>query len=67
LNNIIDPVTIEGVEYVYDEMSPEVQGLVQHMTAIDGQLNAVAGQMELLQMARETCFSRLLAGLAEKN
>lgn len=54
-----DPIRIGDKEYKFDDMPPEAQKMVTYITTIDKQLNQMHSQMEILQVSREGCYTRL--------
>lgn len=60
---IENPVIINDKEYKFEDLPPEGQKMVVYLQKIDAQLGQLSSQMELIQMSREVCYSRLNAAL----
>lgn len=55
-----DPITIDGKEYLYADLSTTAKNMMHHVQNVDEKLNKFSAKMELLQIAREGCYARLL-------
>ena len=53
------PVTIDGVSYQLEDMTPEQQMLLNHVSDLDRKLNSARFNVDQLQVGREAFF-RLL-------
>ena len=53
------PVTIDGVSYQFEDMTPEQQMLLNHVSDLDRKLNSARFNVDQLQVGREAFF-RLL-------
>ena len=53
------PVTIDDVEYQFEDMTPEQQMLLNHVSDLDRKLNSARFNVDQLQVGREAFF-RLL-------
>jgi len=53
------PVTIDEVEYVVEDMTPEQQMLLNHVADLDRKLNSARFNVDQLQVGRDAFF-RLL-------
>jgi hypothetical protein len=60
------PVTIDGVEYVYEDMTQEQQVLVNHCLDLDRKINSAAFNLDQLQVGKQAFLDRLKANLEEK-
>ena len=54
-----NPVTIDGVEYIYEEMTPEQQTLVNHVADLDRKLASARFNTDQLQVGRDAFFKLL--------
>ena len=53
------PVAIDGVSYQFEDMTPEQQMLLNHVSDLDRKLNSARFNVDQLQVGREAFF-RLL-------
>jgi hypothetical protein len=61
-----NPVTIDGVEYVYEDMSQEQQLLVNHCVDLDRKINSAAFALDQLKVGKEAFVNLLKQSLLEK-
>lgn len=66
MNKPDDPIRIGDLKYKFDEMPLEAQKAIVSIQGIDKSLDQMAGQMDLLQLARQGYIERLNAALQEK-
>ena len=60
------PVTIDGVEYKYEDMTPEQQTLLNHVADLDRKLDSARFNVDQLQVGREAFFKFLKQALEAK-
>ena len=60
------PVTIDGVEYVYEEMTQEQQVLVNHCLDLDRKISNTAFQLDQLKVGKDAFLNMLKESLAKK-
>jgi len=54
-----NPVTIDGVEYIFEDMTPEQQTLLNHVVDLDRKLNSAKFNVDQLQVGRDAFFGLL--------
>lgn len=62
-----DPIRINDKKYKFDDLAPEAQKAIVSIQGIDKSLDQLAGQMDLMQLARQGYMDRLNAELPEKD
>ena len=60
------PVTIDGVEYKYEDMTQEQQALLNHTADLDRKLGAARFNVDQLQVGRDAFFTMLKTALEAK-
>ena len=65
MNKPQDPIRINDKEYEFDKLPLAVQKDIVSIQKIDGTLNSLAEQMDLIQMARASYIGRLNAQVKE--
>ena len=65
-NNTKTPVTIDGVEYQFEDMTPEQQTLLNHVADLDRKLNSAKFNVDQLQVGRDAFFGMLKTALENK-
>ena len=58
-----NPVTIDGVEYQFEDMTPEQQTLLNHVVDLDRKLNSAKFNVDQLQVGRDAFFTMLKQSL----
>ena len=58
-----NPVTIDGVEYQFEDMTPEQQTLLNHVVDLDRKLNSARFNVDQMQIGREAFFKMLKESL----
>jgi hypothetical protein len=58
-NNTKTPLTIDGVEYQFEDMTPEQQVLVNHVADLDRKLASAKFNVDQLQVGRDAFFAML--------
>jgi ribosomal protein L24 len=58
-----NPVVIDGVEYLYEDMKPEQQTLLGHIVDLDRKLNSAKMNIDQLQVGRDAFFTMLKQSL----
>ena len=58
-NNTKNPVTIDGIEYIFEDMTPEQQTLVNHVADLDRKLASARFNVDQLQVGRDAFFKLL--------
>jgi hypothetical protein len=66
-NNTKNPVTIDGVEYIFEDMTQEQQTLVNHVADLDRKLASAKFNVDQLSVGREAFFKMLKDALEVKN
>jgi hypothetical protein len=62
-NNTKTPLTIDGVEYQFEDMTPEQQTLLNHVVDLDRKLNSAKFNVDQLQVGRDAFFGLLKTAL----
>ena len=62
-NNTKNPVTIDGIEYIFEDMTQEQQTLVNHVADLDRKLGSARFNVDQLQVGRDAFFSMLKSKL----
>ena len=57
------PITIDGVEYHFEDMTQEQQALVNHVADLDRKLASARFNVDQLQVGRDAFFSMLKKAL----
>ena len=57
-------VSIDGVEYKVEDMTPEQQILLNHVADLERKLNSTKLQLDQLQVCRDAFLTKLKAQLA---
>lgn len=65
-NNTKTPVTIDGVEYQFEDMTPEQQTLLNHVADLDRKLSSAKFNVDQLQVGRDAFFNMLKTALEDK-
>lgn len=60
------PISIDGVEYDYNEMKPEQQVLVNHVADLDRKLASAKFNIDQLQVGRNAFFQMLKESIEQK-
>ena len=63
-NNTKNPVTIDGVEYIFEDMTPEQQTLLNHVVDLERKLNSAKFNVDQLQVGRDAFFGLLKTALS---
>ena len=58
-----NPVTIDGVEYIVEDMTPEQQTLLNHVIDLERKLNSAKFNVDQLQVGRDAFFTMLKTSL----
>jgi hypothetical protein len=59
-----NPVTIDGVEYIVEDMTPEQQTLLNHVIDLERKLNSAKFNVDQLQVGRDAFFNLLKTALS---
>ena len=59
------PLTIDGVEYVFEDMTQQQQLLLNHVSDLDRKLDGARFNVDQLQVGRNAFFGLLKEALAE--
>lgn len=62
-NNTKTPISIDGVEYQFEDMTQEQQQLVNHVADLDRKLASAKFNVDQLQVGREAFFNMLKTSL----
>ena len=60
------PVTLDGVEYQFEDMTPEQQTLLNHVADLDRKLSSAKFNVDQLQVGRDAFFNMLKTALEDK-
>jgi hypothetical protein len=60
------PLTIDGVEYQFEDMTPEQQVLINHVADLDRKLASAKFNADQLQVGRDAFFNLLKTALTPK-
>ena len=60
------PVTIDGVEYKYEDMTQQQQMLLNHVADLDRKLDSARFNVDQLQVGRDAFFTMLKTALEAK-
>lgn len=58
-----NPVTIDGVEYIFEDMTPEQQTLLNHVIDLERKLGSAKFNVDQLQVGRDAFFNLLKTSL----
>lgn len=59
------PISIDGVEYQFEDMTQEQQTLVNHVADLDRKLASARFNVDQLQVGRDAFFGMLKTALAK--
>ena len=60
------PVTIDGVEHQFEDLTPQQQMLVNHVADLDRKLGSAKFNLDQLQVGRDAFFAMLKQALEAK-
>lgn len=60
------PVSIDGVEYKYEDMTQQQQMLVNHVADLDRKLDSARFNLDQMQVGRDAFFKMLKEALEAK-
>lgn len=60
------PISIDGVEYVLEDLTQEQQILFNHCVDLDRKIGSAAFNLDQLNVGKQAFIDRLKASLAEK-
>lgn len=60
------PISIDGVEYNFEDMTQQQQALVNHVADLDRKLNSARFNVDQLQVGRDAFMSLLKQALEAK-
>jgi len=60
------PVTIDGIEYKFEDMTPQQQLLLNHVADLERKLESAKFNVDQLQVGREAFFNMLKTELEKK-
>lgn len=63
--NTKTPISIDGVEYQFEDMTPEQQTLVNHVADLDRKLGSAKFNVDQMQVGRDAFFGFLKNSLAQ--
>jgi len=66
MSNEIPTITIDGVEYVLDQLSEEHQNVVQHMQVADQEIARLNTMIAILSTGRQAYINQLGEELGKK-
>jgi len=59
-------ITIDDIEYTYEDMSPEQQVLVNHVADLDRKIGSTQFNLDQLQVGRNAFMAHLKSSLSEQ-
>jgi hypothetical protein len=59
------PIVVNDVEYMYEDMTPEQQTLVNHIADLDRKINSTAFNLDQLQIGKQAFIKLLEDALAK--
>ena len=62
-NNTKTPISIDGVEYQFEDMTQEQQALFSHVVDLDKKIASARFNAEQMQVGRDSFFSMLKSKL----
>jgi len=60
------PITIDGTEYEYEDLTTEQQALFNHCVDLDRKIGNAQFNLDQLQVGKQAFFERLSASLSEE-
>lgn len=63
-NNTKTPITINNVEYQFEDLTPEQQGLFQHCIDLDRKIASAAFNLDQLKVGKDAFIKMLEQSLA---
>jgi hypothetical protein len=63
-NNTKTPITINNVEYQFEDLTPEQQGLFQHCVDLDRKIASAAFNLDQLKVGKDAFIKMLEQSLA---
>lgn len=63
-NNTKTPITINNVEYQFEDLTPEQQGLFQHCVDLDRKIASAAFNLDQLKVGKDAFIKMLEESLA---
>jgi hypothetical protein len=60
------PITIDDVEYVYEDLTPEQQTLVNHCVDLDRKINSTKFNLDQLSIGKDAFVNMLKKSLEPK-
>jgi hypothetical protein len=60
------PITIDDVEYIFEDMTQEQQALVNHCLDLDRKISSAAFNLDQLNVGKQAFIDRLKAALEQK-
>ena len=57
------PITVDDVEYHYEDMTPEQQTMVNHVADLDKKINGTKFNLDQLQVGKDAFVNMLKASL----
>lgn len=61
------PVSIDGVEYIFEDMTAEQQALFNHCVDLDRKISSAAFNLDQLQVGKQAFIERLKSALETKS
>jgi hypothetical protein len=61
------PVTIDDVEYIFEDMTQEQQALFNHCLDLDRKISSAAFNLDQLNVGKQAFIERLKAALEKKS
>jgi len=65
MENKKTPITIDNVEYQYEDLTPEQQAIFNHCIDLDRKINSAQFNIDQLQVGKQAFFNMLKESLAK--
>ena len=65
MENKKTPITIDNVEYQYEDLTPEQQSIFNHCIDLDRKINSAQFNLDQLQVGKQAFFTMLKDALAK--
>ena len=66
MENKKTPITIDNVEYQYEDLTPEQQAIFNHCIDLDRKINSAQFNIDQLQVGKQAFFNMLKESLAKE-
>jgi hypothetical protein len=59
------PITIDDVEYIFEDMKPEQQAMINHIADLDRKIGSAQFNLDQLQVGKQAFVNMLKSSLTE--